>query len=651
MFGAIIHLCASRILKRLGSERVLAHNPCRAPSYLKNVLKEVTGAVRAWSFQRRVEAWDLAVVRQFLESSEELRNLLDELENCPESGIQRKLEELVTVARKISKQRRLPIFLRRIPGRNLNPSTRDSFLTRLGELARYRDISRHLYQSAKNIPLLRNVDVIGISLADACFSRAPCPQAFSGIDDCLARCIHGRRNITKLCQNRDMTVAGVTDKLAATARKSFTESKVHAEIQIVAYYEMNPTSLLPRVICSDKDACYLCNEFIKLHGKFYIPRTHGKLYPGWRVPPLATLDDTLLLLNERLESRIGLYYRENMQTNRRRHPAHGWSERAATHYSDSMSTLPSLPSRPVSPLTVPASLDSGVGSQSPALPVHGFQPSLLTIIESPAQPPGAEDSADSDTSTVRAISPSTTCQISEYASKSRSQLSAHGPDEGTDPVASLAEVNDTGIAPYAAEEACSAQTGLNEEDRQASITLSDGNLEMIESHVDKVTTARLVSSPSRTAGPGHKMTAETTPEQPGSERSTAADMAKGKERAEDPDLEVAACTDVDQPVLLTKGVLLKCRFGSGQLPPRYTAGLLTVIPEYVRGLESARTTAPCELHLEWLTDDESRRVTQARLKVTDVQTMDDTADVDSGSRDCVILAHGQVMLRMTVVRS
>ncbi|KAF7507991.1 hypothetical protein GJ744_009888 [Endocarpon pusillum] len=60
--------------------------------------------------------------------------------------------------------------------------------------------------------------------------------------------------------------------------------KVHAEIQLLFYYEINPQSIKPRVIGSSKSACYLCNLFLKLHGVFHVPRTHGKLYGGWILP-------------------------------------------------------------------------------------------------------------------------------------------------------------------------------------------------------------------------------------------------------------------------------------------------------------------------------------------------------------------------------
>jgi hypothetical protein len=68
-----------------------------------------------------------------------------------------------------------------------------------------------------------------------------------------------------------------------------TTWKVHAEIQILCFYEQRPHQPLPRVICASKSACYLCNLFLETHGKFIVPRTHGKIYDRWTLPPQSCL--------------------------------------------------------------------------------------------------------------------------------------------------------------------------------------------------------------------------------------------------------------------------------------------------------------------------------------------------------------------------
>ncbi|KAJ4322783.1 hypothetical protein N0V84_004676 [Fusarium piperis] len=69
------------------------------------------------------------------------------------------------------------------------------------------------------------------------------------------------------------------------------DPKVHAELQLIWYLDQHQDSTPPpRVIASSKDACYLCNAFITFHGKYTIPKTHGRIYPGWRMPSSGLQD-------------------------------------------------------------------------------------------------------------------------------------------------------------------------------------------------------------------------------------------------------------------------------------------------------------------------------------------------------------------------
>ncbi|KAL1967136.1 hypothetical protein VTN77DRAFT_3427 [Rasamsonia byssochlamydoides] len=63
------------------------------------------------------------------------------------------------------------------------------------------------------------------------------------------------------------------------------ERFVHAEIQLVAFYETSlaPQSL-PRAIGASKEACFLCDSFIKAHGHFFLSKAHRQIYPHWTVP-------------------------------------------------------------------------------------------------------------------------------------------------------------------------------------------------------------------------------------------------------------------------------------------------------------------------------------------------------------------------------
>ena len=76
----------------------------------------------------------------------------------------------------------------------------------------------------------------------------------------------------------------IIDEYRLAVADYYKSVKVHAEIQLLFFYELNSEKLRPRTICSSKSACYLCDLFFRLHGQHYVPRTHGRLYHRWTLP-------------------------------------------------------------------------------------------------------------------------------------------------------------------------------------------------------------------------------------------------------------------------------------------------------------------------------------------------------------------------------
>lgn len=74
-------------------------------------------------------------------------------------------------------------------------------------------------------------------------------------------------------------------------KKDFVDYYVHAEVQLITFYDLTPSpnAPAPRVLGVSKCACYLCNLFISLHGKYFISKTHGRLYHQWTVPNLVSM--------------------------------------------------------------------------------------------------------------------------------------------------------------------------------------------------------------------------------------------------------------------------------------------------------------------------------------------------------------------------
>jgi hypothetical protein len=60
---------------------------------------------------------------------------------------------------------------------------------------------------------------------------------------------------------------------------------IHAEIQLIVHYELYMQGLpWPQAIGTSKEACFLCDVFIKAHGAFRAHKTHGLTFWQWTVP-------------------------------------------------------------------------------------------------------------------------------------------------------------------------------------------------------------------------------------------------------------------------------------------------------------------------------------------------------------------------------
>ncbi|KAL8724139.1 MAG: hypothetical protein Q9166_008112 [cf. Caloplaca sp. 2 TL-2023] len=108
------------------------------------------------------------------------------------------------------------------------------------------------------------------------------------------------------------SVSAAQTKFQSRMADRATPWKVHAEIQLLFFYEQTRHMFRPRLIGSSKSACYLCDLFIRHHGQFQVPRTHGRLYDRWILPErpindLSTngdLQSVVSRLNAALEAKI-----------------------------------------------------------------------------------------------------------------------------------------------------------------------------------------------------------------------------------------------------------------------------------------------------------------------------------------------------------
>ncbi|KAI9786770.1 MAG: hypothetical protein M1835_002969 [Candelina submexicana] len=159
-----------------------------------------------------------------------------------------------------------------------------------GKVGRYYSASYELICAARtrewSIFKQIRIDVCRIGVFDeASLPRPECVPFTAAIQRVM-------RDNGKHQQNLGKTVANYLGKPHSSIQETFQESwdtgvkfaKIHAEIQLLLFYELHPELQRPRVICSSKSACYLCDLFIRLHGQFHVPRTHGTLYIKWTLP-------------------------------------------------------------------------------------------------------------------------------------------------------------------------------------------------------------------------------------------------------------------------------------------------------------------------------------------------------------------------------
>ncbi|KID64513.1 arginine N-methyltransferase 2-like protein, partial [Metarhizium hybridum] len=154
------------------------------------------------------------------------------------------------------------------------------------KVARYRSSAMFLYRTAKKFPITQAMEAVPVTMPRSAFQNHQ-PRSIPSLDSFLkdARVFYGQKRdrgqFFRLLQCNEQQAS---DLFMKQTRKTLSEAKIHAEMQLIFHCEIEQYAPFPRAISSSKDACFLCNAFIQMHGKFYTPRCHGRLYPGWRLP-------------------------------------------------------------------------------------------------------------------------------------------------------------------------------------------------------------------------------------------------------------------------------------------------------------------------------------------------------------------------------
>lgn len=558
------------------------------------------------------------MTQSFIRASNVLEARLGELENCAASDISPKLLQIIKQTGKLSKAAHLPDLLGDVPARDLDPSLAKALNRRLGKLARYYSFTRYLYQTAKNTKLFRHAVVKSVTLPPGSYVKVQSTSPQCNLEDCLGRCQQTKNSKKQLYQTLGVDFTQMNDEITATVRRTASGSKIHAEIQILAHYELMPAKVPPRVISSNKDACYLCQELIQIHGKYQTPRSHGRLYPGWKLPNLAAFPPLQKKMNQALESRIAIVCRQILTSGRKLavdYPI----ESTIFELSTSMSTIPSLWSVRESLVAVTCIEPS----RSEDVTISTNHEEIHEDTEGISSPKQVAEDVIPERATGKRTD-------SGYGSMPRPGNLDHDPTQNHEHQLIPPEITrplqpsspGTGEPLPASGEACPKDNTSSVETGAVQRAKAPGIVPILVAH----------SGPN-SAGP---------------ENRTYFRQGKGEERASSygGGLDIPASigngnsSARHSTFILRKGVVVQCR------PTDYTsfrAGALRIFPELATDSTLRNRTTDCKLRVEWL------EYVHEGTPVTDVCTLSDSVETDASDR--FFLRHEKTVLRVETVRS
>lgn len=337
-------MCSSRILNRLHLKKRKIR---RAPN--QPAREKFRNVIHALAPHGAMELLPPAKVSDeerglFIERAKDIIALIDAYTNHPRL---QQLEDLVYGFYRLRKLN-CQAIVNGVPDNVINQSGKNSLTNMIRKVARYAEVARFLFRTAKKFPIVRRMGVTKVSLPESAFLRTPVDSQYKlRLSSILARIagsqkakLSGQRcEADTVCPLLSTNTNQADNDLTMQTCRTLTTGKIHAEVQLIFYYEVLKSLegrkeglLPPRVVCSSKKACFLCNLLVGMQGQMMTPWCHGKLYPGWRLPVgsgLGLQSRFNRLLEDRITESILLLFRRRGRT---------------TYPGPSESTLITLPS-------------------------------------------------------------------------------------------------------------------------------------------------------------------------------------------------------------------------------------------------------------------------------------------------------------------
>jgi hypothetical protein len=217
-----------------------------------------------------------------------------------------RLYDLVKAIHSLKHTGDIEAMLAILPTQVMDPSMGRNIVNILDKVARYYDASRLLVRMSKKHEVIRRLKIVVVELPQSVWARPNDGVPNRTLASVFSQVSINSQNssLAQVIRTLDITQTEANELFMAQTRKTMCEAKIHAEVQLVYYCELSPTKQPPRIIASNKDACYLCNAFMEMYGKLHTSRSHGRLYPGWRLPVIPNLRQMEETFTAVLEARI-----------------------------------------------------------------------------------------------------------------------------------------------------------------------------------------------------------------------------------------------------------------------------------------------------------------------------------------------------------
>ncbi|KAI0172811.1 hypothetical protein GGR52DRAFT_591309 [Hypoxylon sp. FL1284] len=318
VFTAIVDMCSKRILHRLSLKRSKRTSQRQS---IKGTLQTVLDCLKHIEPSSSKDLQSTS--RLFTERAKEVIALVDAWTG---HQVSQRLEALVDGIHRLREVGGLDALLSGVRDRDMHPHSRRSLANMIRKVARYREAARILHRLARRFPPVRRTRVEPVRLPAKAFERVPSGGAYQPVLQATLAAVAGGlekkersqlANVWRLLggSNPSTEQKAVQVRFASRARETLRKSRIHAEVQLLYHMRQRAAAAAaaaaapadtrrPRVVCSSKDACWLCSEFAALADRrVHVPRSHGRLYAGWRLPSLRGpgLDDVAARFNRRLQ--------------------------------------------------------------------------------------------------------------------------------------------------------------------------------------------------------------------------------------------------------------------------------------------------------------------------------------------------------------